>query len=299
MSCEHPLLAVNLGRFDGKYKLKILPKRVDHNLLSLEEKYGHDNLMLLPCGCCPSCKASHQRQWAVRCTLESKYWRDNCMITLTYAPERRPKKLIKRDLQIFIKNMRNSGVKFRYFACGEYGSDPTKEHAPHFHIIMFGYWPSDAKFEYNSKSGFPLYSSKFVEGRWKNGIVTISEMAPGTAMYVAGYVDKKLGLDEFVLMSTRPGIGERYFREHLFDIYHYDNIVGAFGVASVPRYCDKIADYMWYDLDDIKVRRKKGSNFGLIQTMLDHGFTNKEDVFGYRHQLMKDRLMKRRRGSCS
>ena len=121
MACERPLLAVNLGKFDGKYKLKLIPHRVDLNILSLEEKYGHDNLLLLPCGSCPSCLVAHKKEWAVRCSLEASYHRDNCMITLTYTDERRPKKLIKRDLQDFIKRMRNKGHKFSYFACGEYG----------------------------------------------------------------------------------------------------------------------------------------------------------------------------------
>lgn len=292
MSCEHPLIALNLGKFDGKYKIKILPKRLDQNLLKLEERYGHDNIMLLPCGSCPSCKLAHKKQWSVRCALEAQYHKDNCMITLTYDDERRPKKLIKRDLQDFIKNMRNRGIKFRYYACGEYGS---VSHHCHFHIIMFGYWPEDAKFEFNSMSGYPVYKSDFVRSVWKNGLITVSEMSPATAAYVAGYVDKKMNDDEFVLMSKRPGIGERYFRENLFDIYKYDNIVGAFGVAKVPRYCDKIADMMFYDLDDIKEKRVEASDSALIQSMMDYGFINKEDVFDFNGNQVRQRMARSKR----
>lgn len=292
MSCEHPLLAVNLGKFDGKYKIKILPRRIDMNLNKLEEQYGADNLLLLPCGSCPSCREAHKREWMVRCDLESKYHRDNCMVTLTYEERLRPKKLIKRDLQKFIKDLRNDGLKFRYFGCGEYG----ELHGNcHFHIILFGIWPQDAKFQFTSKSGFPVYKSDYLTKVWHKGIVTVSEMAPGTAAYVAGYVDKKLGKDEFILMSKRPGIGERYFREHLFDIYAYDNLVGSFGVAKVPRYCDKIADYSWYDIEDLKAKRKEESNLSMIQVMMDHGLDVKEKVFNHRAAMMKDKLMKRRR----
>lgn len=292
MSCCHPLLAVNLGKKEnGSYAIKILPKRVDYSISMLERRYGKDNLLMLPCGSCSGCKISHQREWSVRCSLEASYHRDNCMITLTYTDERRPKRLIKRDLQDFIKNMRNRGLKFRYFACGEYGSQGNC----HFHIIMFGYWPNDARFESNSKSGFPLYSSKFVESVWKNGFITISEMSPGTAAYVAGYVDKKLGQDEFILMSKRPGIGERYFREHLFDIYAYDNLVGAFGVSKVPRYCDKLADQMFYDLEDLKDKRLAASNSNLIQTMLDHGMTYKEEAIRFKASEMDKRMARRSR----
>lgn len=292
MSCNHPLLAVNLGKFDGKYKIKILPKRVDFSIKSLEEKYGHDNLMMLPCGCCSGCKISHQREWAVRCSLESGYHKDNCMITLTYEDRLRPKKLIKRDLQDFIKDMRNKGIKFRYFACGEYGKLGGN---CHFHILMFGFWPSDAKVEYKGKSGFPVYSSKIVKDVWKKGFVAVSEVSPGTCAYVAGYVDKKLGDGEFVLMSKRPGIGERYLHEHLFDIYQYDNLVGAFGIAHVPRYFDKLADASWYDLDDLKEKRKKASNLNLINEMLMHGDTQKESVYDRHAADVDNRLKKRSR----
>lgn len=292
MSCEHPLLAVNYGKVDGKYVIKILPRdRVDQNILSLEEKYGHDSLMLLPCGSCPSCKEAHKRQWSIRCELESRYWKDSCMITLTYTDERRPKKLIKRDLQRFIKDLRNRGHYFKYFACGEYG---RKSGNAHFHIILFGYWPQDAKFQYKTEAGFPLYTSKYIESIWKNGICSISEMAPGTAAYVAGYVDKKIGQDEFILMSK--GIGERYFREHLFDLFHYDNIVGSFGVSKIPRYAEKLAEKELYDLDDLKAKRRQASNLALIQSMLAHCFNNKEQAIEFEGRLMRDKLERKRRG---
>lgn len=70
MSCSHPLLAVNFGKGeDGKYLMKILPRRHDQNIRSLEERYGHDNLMLIPCGCCAGCKKAHKKEWSVRCSL--------------------------------------------------------------------------------------------------------------------------------------------------------------------------------------------------------------------------------------
>lgn len=296
MSCEKPLLAINLGidGSTGKNRVKILPKRADQNILSLEERYGHENLLLLPCGSCPSCKAAHKKEWAVRCALEAEDHRDNCMVTLTYEERLRPKKLIKRDLQKFIKDLRNRGFKFRYFGAGEYGTKFPNFH-PHFHIILFGFWPSDAKYEHQSSSGYPVYRSQLVEDVWHKGICTISEFAPGTAYYVAGYVDKKLGKDEFNLMSKRPGIGENYFREHLLEIYQYDNIVGPWKAAKVPRYCDKIADSMFFDLSEVKEKRIKGSDDSVIKVMMDHGMLHKEEVFLYKGKLMKDKLDRSKR----
>lgn len=291
MSCEHPMLAANLGKFDGKYKIKILGG-IEWNVQKAEQRFGYDNLLLLPCGHCTGCKANHQREWSVRCALESSYHKENCMITLTYAEGRCPKKLVKRDLQDFIKHMRNKGIHFRYFACGEYG---TKNGRPHYHIIMFGYWPKDAKFDFTSDAGYPVYKSRFVESVWKNGICTVSEMSPGTAAYTAGYVDKKLGLGEFSLMSKKPGIGERYFREHLFDIYAYDNLVGAFGISKVPRYCDKVADQCWLDIDDVKEKRKKASNSNIIETMNNRSLENKDQAFGLEARMKADALKRKKR----
>lgn len=292
MSCSKPLLAIKLGVVDGKNRIKIFPFRPDFNIRTLEERYGHDNLLLLPCGKCAGCKMAHQRDWAVRCELESMYHKESCMVTLTYSEKQCPKKLVKRDLQQFIKDLRNKGLHFRYFACGEYGSSNGR---PHYHIILFGYWPRDAKVEFNSKSGFPIYSSNFISDIWNRGIISVSEMSPGTAAYVAGYVDKKLGNDEFLLMSKRPGIGEHYFRDNLLNMYAYDNLVGKFGISKIPRYGDKIADQMFYDISDIKEKRIKASNLNLLNEMQVHSMKNKEEVFIEKGRVQKDKLDRRRR----
>lgn len=294
MSCEKPLLAALLpvrSEETGKQQLKILG-RTSWNIANAEARFGARNLLLLPCGQCPSCKASHQKEWAVRCSLESALYSQNCMITLTYEDRLRPRKLVKRDLQDFIKKMRNKGIKFRYFACGEYG---TKNGHAHYHIIMFGYWPEDARFDIKTEKGYPLYKSKFVDSVWQRGITSISEMTPGTAAYVAGYVDKKLGQGEFSLMSKKPGIGEAYFSENLLNIYKYDNLVGTFGVVKPPRYCDKIAERACLVIDDVLERRKKAANSRIIDTMMDHSLEYKDQAVGYDAKKMHDKLQRKER----
>lgn len=296
MSCERPHLAVSLGKFDGKQKIKFLG-RLDWNIKKAEQRYGYENLLMLPCGKCPSCKAAHQKMWAIRCSLESLYYKENCMVTLTYDNEHLPVdyKLHKEHLQEFIKKLRNHGLKIRYYGCGEYGSSVEHLHRPHYHIILFGYWPEDAKFDIKSSKGFPIYSSEFLTKVWNKGIVSVSEMTSGTAYYTAGYVEKKMGIGEFSLMSTKPGIGERYFREHLMEIYKYDNVVGSFGVGSVPRYCDKLADYSWMDIEDIKNYRKKKANDSVIQIMNDYTIQVKDEAVGYTGRQMRDKLQRRKR----
>lgn len=292
MACEKPMLAVLLPckNENGKKKIKILG-RGDWNIAKAESWYGAENVLLLPCGSCTSCKAAHQKEWAVRCALESSFYRENCMVTLTYEERLRPRKLVKRDLQDFIKKMRNKGIKFRYFGCGEY----TSAGYPHYHLIMFGYWPEDAVFDYNSKRGFPVYRSSIISDVWHKGIISVSEMSSGTAAYVAGYVDKKLGQGEFVLMSKRPGIGERYFSENLLEIYKYDNIVGEFGIAKVPRYCDKVAEKNFLVIDDNKEKRKKMANSHIIDVMNYHSIQYKDEAVGFRGKQLHDKLMKKER----
>lgn len=293
MSCEKPLLALNLGKKeDGKMLLKIIPNRADYNLANLERLYGHDNILMLPCGNCAGCRASHQKQWAVRCALEASLYKENSMITLTYNEKQCPTKLVKRDFQKFIKDLRNDGYKFRYFGCGEYG---TKNGRPHYHVILFGFWPDDCRFEMNSEKGFPLYKSDYLSKIWSRGLVRVSEVTAGTAAYVAGYVDKKIGKEEFILMSKRPGLGEKYFVENLVDIYKYDNLVGNFGLAKVPRYCDKIADKFNYDILDIKDERKRKANENLIEILNAHRMTHKEEAIAFNGQIMRDKLKKKRR----
>lgn len=294
MACERPLLAALLPGTNpetGNKKLKILGG-LSWNIANAELRYGRDSLLLLPCGHCLSCKSSHQKEWAVRCSLESAQYLENCMITLTYEDRLRPRKLVKRDLQDFIKKMRNKGIKFRYFACGEYG---TKNGHAHYHIIMFGYWPEDARFDIKTEKGYPLYHSKFIDEVWHKGRTSVSEMTPGTAAYVAGYVDKKRGQGEFSLMSKKPGIGEAYFTEHLVDIYKYDNLVGTFGVVKPPRYCDKVADKVCLVIDDILENRKKAANSRIIDTMNAHGLEYKDQAVGYDAKQMHDKLQRKER----
>lgn len=281
MGCNTPLLSVKLGMFDGKYMMKILPARIDLNLAYLEEKYGKENICLLPCGRCLDCKASHRKMWALRCELESLYYKDCCMVTLTYNNRYCPKKLNKSHVRDFIKALRNRGIKFRFFAAGEYG---TENHRPHYHLLLFGYFPGDAKYYSLSKSGFPSYRSKFISDCWEKGLVDVTEFGPGSAYYVAGYCDKKLNGDEFLLMSTQPGIGARYFEEHAVDIYRYDNIVIRQGVSRVPRYFDRLAEKSGFDLTQVKSKRLEASNESSLQYIRSHGLSYKDQVFAVKQE---------------
>lgn len=311
MSCTHPLLAVNLRLTPeeeklGKKKIKVLTRIDDVNSIDqVTERYSKfgDSLMLLPCGKCDACRLKYRKEWAVRCEMEAKYHILNCFVTLTYDNAHYPGKLVKDHYKSFIKAIRNAGYKVRYFGCGEYGS---KTHRAHYHFILFGYFPKDAVPFSKSQTGFLQYTSKELDKFWKNqGLVTVSEFAPETAGYVAGYVNKKLTANDyfdedapsFICMSTRPGIGRQYIEDNLGKIYKYDSLIVKFGSHrfGVPRYFDKVAQEKGLYIDDIKEMRVASSKIGSAFDMRDHGFEFLEDLFDYNAVIYKDKLNKKKR----
>lgn len=282
MSCEKPLLFLDLGKKEnGSRNLKMIPPRVDYNIRVLQQKYGEANVLLVPCGKCPSCIKNYRRQWSLRCEAEAKCHKVSCFITLTYDPEHNPGVLVKGHLKEFIKKLRNRGIAVRYFGCGEYASQP------HYHIILFGYMPDDLSLISKSKSGFHLYKSKFVENLWKKGLCTVQEFDSAVAGYVAGYVDKKIeDRDSFLIMSNRPGIGHDYYIRHVMKLYENDNFISKNGfVAGLPRYADKVADSFFYDLSETKDKRIDKSRKMTLAQCVQHGFSNLEEVYEYQGQI--------------
>ena len=147
--------------------------------------------------------------------------------------------LLPRDVQLFMKRLRRhleyqpkkvKGVRdhiehIRYFAVGEYGS---KTHRPHYHILIFGWRPSDADLLF-LKDGRPVFRSAQIEKCWTLGISSFCNVSPYVAKYCARYVTKKYArldskksdweqyldsciMPEFTLQSVRNGgIGATWF----------------------------------------------------------------------------------------
>ena len=305
MSCTSPLLAVDYGlNFEtGKKRIKILPTafRVDWDFEKLRDRYG-DALIVLPCGKCDACVLARRKMWSLRCFAESIYHDQNCFVTLTYNDENCPSQLVRKDFQDFIRNLRKKGISCRYFGCGEYGSRGVTSHTPngrpHYHIILFGFMPSDLKYFSKTNSGFPQYTSSFLSGVWKKGFVTITEFTPEVAGYTAGYVDKKYKQkDCFILMSKKPGLGEQFFLDHHDELYKNDNIVTNFGshVAAVPRYFDKLAEKIGLDISDLKESRLDAMNYQVFAAMREHNFSKFEEYCKYQEIINAERLNKKLR----
>lgn len=262
MGCFHPIYMIKKGLKDNGKQDLIFATQVSSNLgLSTDElqKRYKDRIVPIPCGKCLGCKLSYSRDWAVRCVLESLDHSCNSFITLTYNDASCPKRLVKKDFQDFMKRFRarHPGLEIRFFACGEYGSLNGR---PHYHAVIFGYdFPDKMPLTKSDKN--MLYTSDELSSLWQFGISSIGEVSLESCAYVARYSMKKASsskVDEFLLMSRRPGLGASWFLDHKDIVYLSDHIYGKFGkshVASVPRYFDKLAERENIDLSVVKEKR--------------------------------------------
>lgn len=246
----------------------------------------------VPCGNCIGCRLDYSRQWANRCYLESLGSNNSYFITLTYDEKNLPigkngnPTLLKDEISNFMKDLR-AYYKYhfnldnvRFFACGEYGDSSLR---PHYHLIIFNLpiydLTEDFIYEEDGKTyvtkhvenGNIYYYSDIIRNIWKKGNILIGQATWQSMAYVARYVTKKikgkeanvyaaLGVEpEYVRMSRRPGIGEKYFREHYKEIYENDNIIINNGKDSYavqpPRYFDKLVDR--FELSDIDLEAIK------------------------------------------
>lgn len=175
----------------------------------------------------------------------------NLFLTLTYNDKNLPTgtegraTINKRDLQLFWKRLRKSGLDVRYYAVGEYGDSTGR---PHYHAIAFGLRLDDLRF-YSRSNGFNLYTSQTLNEHWGLGNCWIGDVTFESCAYVARYVMKKLTgnhsklydhegiMPEFALMSRRPGIGSSFYDKYVSDLLPHDTTVIRNNVKiSTPRY---------------------------------------------------------------
>lgn len=240
--------------------------------------------MQVPCGQCMDCRLEKSRNWAVRMVHESQEHEDSCFITLTYNEENLPEDLsiCKKEVQLFIKRLRKliKPKKIRYYAVGEYGSleeiedeferiryisryGSSKLGRPHYHAIIFNYWPEDSKkivTPFTKEQDDKVFESESLAKIWNKGFHTIGECTFETAAYVARYVTKKINQNplednearfhykgrepEFALMSRGGkdakgklgGIGARYFEKYEDELWNNFKVVSRGREISLPRY---------------------------------------------------------------
>jgi len=242
-------------------------------LVTFDHSRSNKQKILLPCRKCISCKLAHARDWVIRMQHESMMHEDNCFITLTYNDESMPQNGSLRyiDFQKFIKAIRQkTGLKLRYYVCGEYGENPMPAYGstdelpgygrPHWHAIIFGYDPKDKTLWREGKN--KIYRSKEVEKCWWQGHSEIGNVSYGSISYTANYVLKQTGHykseleysrvhpftgdlipiePEHAHMSTNPAIGKTWYDKYAqTDLWPNDFTVIDGKKYRVPDYYGKL-----------------------------------------------------------
>ena len=294
MSCLHPLPAYLINYHDEngliKQKIKFI-NTFQYSEDRMKSVFGN-SLIMIPCGKCLACKMAYRKDWAVRCEMESMFHEKSCFVTLTLDDDHLKPLPVKEDVQYFLHKLRDSyGIKCRYFACGELGSKGRS----HYHMILFGYKPEDLKFYGLSKSGFPMYTSKFLTKVWNKGLVQIQDFDFSCAAYVAGYVKKDKN-QAFIMESTRPGLGAAFMESNLHKLFKYGHYQGKSGqIHRLPRYFKKVCEKYGYDPIHLAIDGDAKMEFLNTSAKFDHRFTHDGQLNALNEVLMKDKLKKLKR----
>lgn len=278
MSCYDPRLSFKIAFTNGSVKVSFgrSVHSVDQSVVDahLARKPYYDSAgnyitpLILPCGQCIGCLLHRSKQWAIRCVHEAQLHDENCFLTLTYDDLNLPSdgSLHKEHFQKFMKRLRKALFprKIRFFACGEYGSQLNR---PHYHAIIFGWYPEDKKL-FSINRGSMIHVSPMLAKLWPFGFHTVGAVTFESAAYVARYVLKKHtgrdaqmhydGLEpEFVLMSRKPGIARDWIEKFSGDVYPHDYVVIRDNIkCRPPRYYDQIYDdVLLGDMDYIRNKR--------------------------------------------
>jgi len=230
---------------------------------------GFGSPIKVPCGKCTGCLETRAAEWATRISHELQSWSEACFLTLTYREESLPPgaSLDPSHLCLFFKRLRTclgrraDPRRVRYFACGEYGEIGGR---PHYHVVLFGFDFRGDRKRVATRNGFDVYTSELLEKLWTFGSCEIGSVTPGSAMYVARYVNAKadgasraLGRHpEFQRVSQ--GIGRAWVARYGEDL-RGDFVVQLSQTRAikrkVPRYYDKLRDPAY--VEQLKARRKK------------------------------------------
>lgn len=247
-----------IDKLTGEIRSHLLFNFNENNII-----YENYKIINLPCRNCIECQIQYSNEWAFRIMSECSLHQENCFITLTYKEN--PEILIKRDIQLFLKRLRkflyyHYNKRIRYFLCGEYGA---KGKRPHFHLIIFGWFPNDIKFL--KKSGDEnLYYSKIIDFLWGKGFISVGNVSLHSAKYCAKYLQKSLNMEKFsvkpfVSMSLKPGIGANYILKNKH-LVNSDKLYFSGKYIKLPRYyLDLLQKNYYLDLSNLKEKRERNS----------------------------------------
>lgn len=232
--------------------------------------------MVVPCGKCSFCCATLRSDWALRIHYEGRSHDVKKFVTLTYANahlhwEGNTPQLHKRDVQLWLKRVRRTGAKVRYFAVGEYGSQTFR---PHYHVLLFGNVSDDV-----------------IREAWPLGLVHIGTVTDASIMYCLGYIVNGKGwkmkhkrVPPFSLMSRRPGLGHQYLTPAMVEWHrsgrkNYSILHGS--KRHLPRFY-KCKIFSKIDLVRIAVRDQKAMFQAAVKWVRSPAMQRQKDPLAYR-----------------
>jgi hypothetical protein len=152
------------------------------------------------------------------------------------------KRLRERVTRNVITKEERQRLYIPYMVTGEYGD---KRKRPHWHAILFNYYPSDAKYKYTTDHGERVFDSDEVQSIWGKGIAEFGSVTMESAGYVARYAAKKLvhGKDQehnyhpIHRTSCKRAIGRTWIEKNWRHTFENGYILTKEGIKlSIPRY---------------------------------------------------------------
>lgn len=254
MLCLRPLIKINDIKMKHKYQNKSFINYLtlsDYHKKNIHSYLKNESIEIFPCKKCVACQNMNRFHWTKRMFYESKKWDYTYFITLTFNNENLPLELSVKDIQKFIKYLRNKispyeiveykGKKFRkydysvwplkYFATGEYGE---KRKRPHYHLIIFTDYKLDLVFLKETKDGNKLYTCKMLETCWKNkGFICVGfDSGNKSFNYASSYSCKSLS-------KQALNIDKAIFEKNKKSIYEVPNISGFTKYLLVDKLIDE------------------------------------------------------------
>ena len=211
------------------------------------------DIQIVPCGKCVHCRVQRTQEWAVRIYHEMQYHDASVFLTLTYDDRFLPISLSRYQLSKYFKRVRKHfpGRRIKYFACGEYGTNPSNPLPPeysgmraHYHAILFGVGLSDCETIPGKPPGLKLVGGPLFDAWQGRGYAYVGTVSYNSARYVAGYVQKKLygsmalkyGQREPPFSATSNGIGKRWAFEFFDQLARDESVTVQGRSVGIPRY---------------------------------------------------------------
>lgn len=268
MPCDTPRLAYPTAE-GGRY--------------SFTRPVGHSGRSVsVPCRQCVGCKLDRAGGWAIRLVGESRCWPllSSWFVTFTqdeeHASWRSP--VSPCDYRNIIRRLQRALPRatpgpMRQLGIGEYGSTTGRAH---YHAGLFNLALPDITYYRSNDHGDRCYISDTLSAAYGRGKVELSPLDAGNALYLAGYMLRKISpeavpllVDDatgevlerhppFMRCSMKPGIGAGFVKRFAPELLREGTAMrGGHEVAAPPYILRKLEELDPAGVERIKERRRE------------------------------------------